>query len=163
MFSLQIALFLCSVVVCALLMVSGTTRPRLRVAAIVLVALACFAAFVLSRMATFTQARGEASPGPLVALYGAMLLGMLAQYLHAFLDRPRRRRRKFDLRLFAAPIFASPIVFIPLLATFEAQAGTSDLSRVPQVMLLLVAFENGFFWRGYLDTRRQLLEHPDKS
>jgi hypothetical protein len=82
---------------------------------------------------------------------------MLAQHAYARLSKPRRRRRRrFDLGTFLAPIFASPIVFIPLLATIQA-AGV-DLYRVngARFMLFLVAFENGFFWKVIFDQRREM-------
>ncbi len=89
-----------------------------------------------------------------IVLYACMLLGMLAQYGHARFSQPQRTRKKFDLGLFLAPVFASPIIFIPLLGAL--QNANIDLSRLdaPRMMTFLVAFENGFFWKEYFDHRR---------
>jgi hypothetical protein len=85
-----------------------------------------------------------------IVLYACMLLGMLAQYGHTRFSQPQRTRKKFDLGLFFAPVFASPIIFIPLFAAL--QNSVSDLNT--RVMTFLVAFENGFFWKEYFDHRR---------
>jgi hypothetical protein len=91
-----------------------------------------------------------------ILLYVFMLLGMMAQYLYTRFEQPKRLRKKFDLGLFAAPVFASPIVFIPLLAALQnADVDIENLDRV-KVMVFLVAFENGFFWKEYCDHRRKL-------
>lgn len=90
-------------------------------------------------------------------LYAFMLLGMLAQYGHARFSRPQRTRKKFDLGLFLAPVFASPIIFIPLFAAL--QNSVSDVNT--RVMTFLVAFENGFFWKEYFDHRRAEKEKGD--
>jgi hypothetical protein len=89
-----------------------------------------------------------------------MILGMLAQYLFRYFERPGRHRPKWDWGCFVAPIFASPIVFIPLAAAF--QNANIDLTKpdlkLPQLMIFLVAFENGFFWKEYFDRKRKMVE-----
>jgi hypothetical protein len=91
------------------------------------------------------------------ALAICMLAGMFAQYLFRHFEREKRFRRKWDWGLFIAPIFASPIVFIPLAASF--QNVDIDLTRqsmtLPRLMIFLVAFENGFFWKEYFDRKRK--------
>ena len=89
------------------------------------------------------------------ALYLCMLLGMFSQYLYRRLERPKRRRLKWDWGLFVAPVFASPIVFIPLLAAFQ-EAGI-DLKRLtaPRLMIFFVAFQNGFFWKEFFDRKQK--------
>lgn len=86
---------------------------------------------------------------PIAGLYCAMILGMLAQYLHAHFSRPARTKREFDFGAFIAPIFLSPIVFIPLFETLK----TGQQSARASVMTLLIAFENGFFFKNYMDQR----------
>ncbi len=54
-----------------------------------------------------------------IVLYLFMLLGMLAQYLYTRFEMPKTQRKEFDIGLFIAPIFASPIIFIPLLAALQ--------------------------------------------
>ena len=88
-------------------------------------------------------------------LFACMLLGMLAHWLYVWLETPRQTRTKFDFGLFVAPILASPIIFIPLLASQQ----NTDLSLaqldVPRFMVFLVAFENGFFWKEYFDNLKK--------
>lgn len=90
-----------------------------------------------------------------IALYFFMVLGMVAHYAYTRFEQPKQLRKKFDLGLFVAPIFASPIIFIPLLGAL--QNTELDLTRLtaPKMMMFFVAFENGFFWKEYFDHRRQ--------
>jgi hypothetical protein len=83
-----------------------------------------------------------------VALYLLMVLGMAAEYLYRFLDAKAGDSR-FDWRSFVKPFVISPLVFVPLAASL--QNANVDLSHfdIPLLMLFLVAFENGFLWRGY--------------
>jgi hypothetical protein len=87
-----------------------------------------------------------------------MLLGMLSQYIYTRLEQPKDLRKKFDLGLFLAPIFTSPIIFIPLLSAMQnAEVDLQNLTT-PKIMIFLVAFENGFFWKELFDHRRKLKE-----
>jgi hypothetical protein len=90
-----------------------------------------------------------------IVLYLFMLLGMLAHHLYTRFTLPATDRPKFDFGLFVAPIFASPIIFIPLLSAL--QNANIDLRQLTtaKLMVFLVAFENGFFWKEYFDHRRQ--------
>lgn len=87
-------------------------------------------------------------------LFACMLLGMLAHWLHVWLETPKPKRPTFDFGLFIAPVLASPIIFVPLLASL--QNADLDLSRLDTAgfMVFLVAFENGFFWKEYFDNRK---------
>lgn len=90
-----------------------------------------------------------------IVLYFFMLLGMLAQYVYSRLEQPVQQRKKFEWGLFLAPIFASPIVFIPLLSALQnANIDLRNLTST-KLMVFFVAFENGFFWKEYFDHRRQ--------
>ena len=113
--------------------------------------------FIAPKQAT---GRGDSSQDLyfVIVLYLFMLLGMLAQYIYARLEQPKAMRPKFDLGLFLAPIFTSPIIFIPLLSAM--QNANIDLQNLttPRIMVFLVAFENGFFWKELFDHRRQLKE-----
>jgi|HubBroStandDraft_1064217.scaffolds.fasta_scaffold768583_1 hypothetical protein len=102
---------------------------------------------------SFTAGLAKGSPEtdvrPLVfALFIFMLLGMAAEYLYHFLDG-NSSETKFDWKTFVKPFLVSPLVFVPLAASL--QNANVDLSRfnIPLLMLYLVAFENGFLWRGY--------------
>lgn len=119
-------------------------------------------AFGFPKWPPSTVGRGEArSELPMIiALFLCMIAGMLAQWLQKWLETPKAARAEFDIGTFVAPIFGSPIVFIPLLASL--QNANLDLSSldVPRFMVLLVAFENGFFWKDYFDNRRRKMAEP---
>ena len=57
--------------------------------------------------------------------------------------------------MFIAPVFASPIVFIPLLTAF--QNANVDLNRltVPKLLIFFVAYQNGFFWKEFFDLKQR--------
>jgi hypothetical protein len=98
--------------------------------------------------------RGASPTLLILALYGAMLLGMLSHYMYFRWSRPRSRRGTLDLGNLLAPVFVSPIVFLPLASVFQSSApATADAARL---MLFLVAFENGFFWREFFENRQKL-------
>jgi hypothetical protein len=88
-------------------------------------------------------------------LFACMLLGMLAHWLYVWLGTPQGKRRKFDFGLFVAPILASPIIFIPLLASQQNTDPSLAQLDVPRFMVFLVAFENGFFWKEYFDNLKK--------
>jgi hypothetical protein len=92
-----------------------------------------------------------------VALFLFMVFGMLAQYLFDHFSAPQRERNRFDWGLFLAPVFASPVVFIPLLAAFQ-NADIDLAHHTPaRFMVYLAAFQNGFFWREIFDKQRERL------
>lgn len=95
------------------------------------------------------EGAGGAGSAPLVlAMFLCMMLGMGAEYVYHYLDG-KAGERKFDWGSFCKPFLVSPLVFVPLAASLEnAQVDVSRFS-VPVMMLFLVAFENGFLWRGY--------------
>src|ERR1051325_7802245 len=81
-----------------------------------------------------------------VALYICMVMGMLAHFGYRYFERPKRTRRKWDWGAFFAPVFASPLVFIPLATSFsDAGIDLQDFTAA-KLMVFLVAFQNGFFW-----------------
>jgi len=91
---------------------------------------------------------------PLVlAMFSCMLLGMAAEYLYQRFDKPAAERRNLDAGEFVKPFLVSPLIFMPLAASLHG--ANVDLSRfdAPRLMLFLVAFENGFLWRGYFSRK----------
>ena len=91
---------------------------------------------------------GTESGALVLALFLFMSLGMSAEYLYYYLDAKPGVVR-FNWRTFLKPFLVSPLIFMPLGASL--QNSNVDLSHfyVPLLMLYLVAFENGFLWRGY--------------
>ena len=91
----------------------------------------------------------------IIVLYAFMILGMLFHHLYHYFLKPKKTRDPFDLGLFIAPVFASPIVFIPMLSAFQnADIDLANLT-LPKFMVFFVAFENGFFWREIFENRRK--------
>jgi len=90
-------------------------------------------------------------------LFLCMIIGMFAHalYQHFSLKRSVRVRRKVDWGLFFAPVCASPMIFIPLLAAIQnANVDLKELT-IPRMMMFFVAFENGFLWKAAFDRRKQ--------
>jgi cytochrome bd-type quinol oxidase subunit 2 len=139
---------------------SGDWRTLITVAT----GLAAFA-FLLNRLfgfpATVAAMGTREDLALLAALYLCMLTGMFAQYAYRHFERTRRHRTKWDWGLFIAPIFASPIVFVPL-ATSCISAGL-DLKALTTVkfMIFFVAFQNGFFWKEFFDLKRKEAASPN--
>jgi hypothetical protein len=90
-----------------------------------------------------------------MALYLCMLVGMFAQYSYRHFDRPRRNRARWDWGLFLAPVFASPLVFIPLATSFSSAGLDLKSLTAAKFMIFLVAFQNGFFWKEFFDMKRK--------
>jgi hypothetical protein len=56
---------------------------------------------------------------------------------------------------FAKPFFASPIVFLPLVSATQRSMTGMEIFEMGDLMLLLVAFQNGFFWKMVFDRQQQ--------
>ena len=109
--------------------------------------------FFAFQQAPHLQSKGEQSSAlAMVGLYACMLAGMACNYLYAHFMNPKGKRKPFDFGCFFGPVFASPIIFIPLWAAFQ-NAGIGVMS--PQFAAFFVAFENGFFWKEVFDNRKQ--------
>src|SRR6187397_892295 len=78
----------------------------------------------------------------IVVCYVSMLLGMIAEYGYAQAERGQTTLT-FEPLTFLMPIFASPIVFIPLLTLTSELGGGGAFTRA-RLMVYLVAFQNGF-------------------
>jgi hypothetical protein len=90
-----------------------------------------------------------------VCCYLAMLTGMVAQYFYRQAETGAERLT-FKPIEFLMPIFASPIVFIPLL-TITADAALSGPFTTSKLMVYFVAFQNGFFWKNFFEDRRRTI------
>lgn len=100
------------------------------------------------------ETKGAVQEGMAVAFcYLSMVLGMAAQYFYKQAERGDRRLT-FEVMEFLMPIFASPIVFIPLL-TITSDMMLSGPFTKSKLMIYLVAFQNGFFWKSFFEQRRQ--------
>ena len=117
---------------------------------------ACGAVYALNfEGSSHLQSKGEQSSTPaMIVLYVCMLVGMTCQYLYTYFLKAERER-KFDVGLFIAPMFTSPLVFAPLWSAFQDTGMTLTSLKYG---VFVVAFENGFFWKEFFDNRRQ--RHP---
>jgi drug/metabolite transporter (DMT)-like permease len=108
------------------------------------------------------ETKGPVEEGVAVVLcYLAMLSGMAAQYAYAQAERGRRRL-KWEPLAFLMPVFASPIVFIPLLTIMtDIQLGGAFTKA--KLMVYLVAFQNGFFWKGFFERQRETAAEPART
>lgn len=99
---------------------------------------------------------------PLVlALYVCMVAGMVAEYLFHYLDAAAGLRGRFDVGGMVKTVLVSPLIFIPLVASLQSANVDPVKLNAPRLMLFLVAFENGFLWRGYFS--RKLAGEQEKS
>ena len=98
------------------------------------------------------QARGSSDEMVSIAFcYAAMMLGMVAEYGFAQAER-RNRKLALDWMSFLMPVLASPIVFIPVLALMSEATMGGAFTR-GKLMVYLVAFQNGFFWKSFFEQR----------
>lgn len=93
--------------------------------------------------------------------YLAMLLGMMAEYAYAQAEQGKKRLRFVPMTL-VMPILASPIVFIPLL-TLAGDISTGGAFTRAKLMVYLVAFQNGFFWKSFFEQRRREVTEAGRS
>jgi hypothetical protein len=85
--------------------------------------------------------------------YIVMLLGMLCHFLFFHYVLSREKRGKFDWGRFLAPIFISPIIFIPIATTLQNSKVDFANPSTVNLMIFLIAFQNGFFWKELFDNR----------
>jgi hypothetical protein len=100
--------------------------------------------------------RGESQGLLILVLYVVMVAGMLAHYMFFHQSRPKKQRRKIDFSNLLAPVFVSPIVFLPLASVLDSIGGYSTSADTSRLVLFLVAFENGFFWQEFFQNRRKV-------
>jgi hypothetical protein len=98
---------------------------------------------------TTSNAQPDSLVADLVVLYGplfvAMVLGMLAKAVVDWLDEPDRTTVMPHVRSGIIAILVSPIVFLGFL-----NAGQFSVSTQAYLVLMLLAFQNGFFWQTVL-------------
>jgi hypothetical protein len=90
-----------------------------------------------------------------VLLYLSMFIGMVVHYVFDRFEQTRVPAGRFDIGLFLAPVFASQIVFIPLITTLQASTLTPSQEGLSRMMVFFIAFQNGFLWKDYFDHRRR--------
>jgi hypothetical protein len=127
-----------------------TRRPRVIILTLLIVAVS---AWIVSSVAPATAGtRGEGDTTTLIISYVAMVLGMTAHTLYAEIEKSKKKL-KFRWVAFLMPILASPIVFIPLVSIAGEVPAVGGAFTQAKVMVYLVAFQNGFFWKHFFDQR----------
>ena len=129
-----------------------TRRPRVIVLTLLIVAVSAW--IVYSAAPATAGTRGDGDTATLIISYVAMILGMTAHTLYAEAEKARKRLR-FRWLPFLMPILASPIVFIPLVSIAGEVPAVGGAFTQAKVMVYLVAFQNGFFWKHFFDQRMQ--------
>ena len=76
-------------------------------------------------------------------IYLGVLVGMGCQYFYTRADNV-----KFSPRGFLKPLFVSPIVLLPLIDIIQK---TQDATATEYVTMIILGFQNGFFWRTVLN------------
>ena len=133
-------------------------RPRRVARAVALTALAVIA--IRYAMVTPVESKGAIHETlAVVFCYAAMVVGMMAQYAY---QQTQTHDFRFDPAAFLMPIFVSPIVFIPLL-TVIGEVNTTGAFAQPKLMVYLIAFQNGFFWRSFFATAAASMRSPSSS
>jgi len=79
----------------------------------------------------------------IVLMFVGVVFGIVAQYVFA-------RPTSFSFLDFLRPIVVSPLVLLPLIGSLEG----SPLEVIQTVSLVLLAFQNGFFWQQVLKDAR---------
>ena len=110
--------------------------------------------WILSAVApATTRTRGGGEGATLLVSYIAMVLGMMAHYVYTQVEKGQTSLT-IEWLPFFMPVLASPIVFIPLVTIAGQVPSTGGIFTRAHVMVYLVAFQNGFFWKHFFDRRR---------
>lgn len=129
-----------------------TRRPRVIILTLLVVALSGWIVYSVAPAAAGT--RGEDDGTTLIISYVAMVLGMTSHFVYVQAERGAKTLR-FNWLSFVMPILASPIVFIPLVSLAGEVPAVGGAFTHAKVMVYLVAFQNGFFWKHFFDQRKR--------
>lgn len=78
-----------------------------------------------------------------IGLYFSMIAGMAAKYFYDAIGTGRRKKITFRKWRFLKPMFVSPLVFGTVYASMD------KIESI--VLVLLFAFQNGFFWQTVMN------------
>jgi hypothetical protein len=139
-----------------------TFGTKLSIALAVAFAVVTVAAFLgLSGGSFFANAiesKGGSEPTPwglVGAMYAAMLIGIVAQTYYFGDGRSALSWIK--------PALASPIIFIPLISSYQSSLSSVVHVGLAELMMLLVSFQNGFFWKVIFDKQAELLSRRNPN
>ena len=144
------------VTLCALIYIAASLVRFLRTSNMksLLVELLILVVFAVALYASFgyptipyihpaAQAFGQTSSLTFVgALFVFIVLGMLTNYLFY------KDTTSFDPATMTKPLLISPIVLLPILGSLDSDI---DFGSIQFLSSLLLAFQNGFFWKTVFD------------
>ena len=136
----------------ALYLALRSRRPRTILLTLLGLAIGLWVVYLVAPATVATRGDGEGAT--LVVSYLAMVAGMVAHYAYAQAERGEKTLT-FEWLPFLMPILASPIVFIPLVSLAGEVATSGSIVSRAKVMVYLVAFQNGFFWKHFFDQRKR--------
>lgn len=90
------------------------------------------------------------------AMYVAMLAGIVAQSYYFREPSP-------SWFSWLKPALASPIIFIPLISSYQSSLSNLTNVGLAELMMLLIAFQNGFFWKVIFDKQAELLSKANQG
>lgn len=88
----------------------------------------------------------QAGYARIIACYFFMILGIVAEHFYRVLHKERPSEGIW--RSFIASLLISPMIFCAFLETMERNSQTNAGSPQEQIMILFLAFQNGWFWRS---------------
>lgn len=144
--------------------------PRLLSLVLMMVAISAAVSYIAPDLSTTRDVSLEGSPAAgdgiheiaaVTLCYLSMIFGMMAEYAYAQAEQGKKRFR-FVPMTFVMPILASPIVFIPLL-TIAGDVSAGGAFTRAKLMVYLVAFQNGFFWKSFFEQRRREVTEAGRS
>lgn len=157
-----------AVILVALLLAEKGLRHysrRLSVAAflafLILLVIMALLAQSAGRVTGTVESKGETSSlgWIMVALmYVAMTMGIIAQSYYF-----RDDGSPAGYTSWIKPTLASPIIFIPLLSSYQDTLSTISSLSLAQLMILLVSFQNGFFWKVIFDKQTKAMTKKDSE
>jgi len=89
-----------------------------------------------------------------IGMFFAMLVGMASKYLFDIIGEKKKRRITFNKWQFLKPFLVSPIIFGTIL--------TQVPEKMPVFTLLILSYQNGFFWHTLL-YKAGLGKEPEES
>jgi len=132
-------------------------RPKSRMRGIVLCCATVITAGALALLTGFPRPSATSFGSSPLLIFAAMLVaviaGAMASYFFEF-------KSTFSWLELLRPTVTAPIILLPLLGSIDA---SGDVSQLQFIFLVVVAFQNGFFWKIVLEKAGVGLRAPVPS
>lgn len=116
-----------------------------RLIGVLLGVLACLGIHFILRPFSGLHSFGPSPVLLVLLMFVSIILGTIAEYLFSL------GRKKFSWTKMLRPALISPILLFPLVGLLQK---SNELNTLAIVSLLIVAFQNGFFWREMIEKLR---------